>query len=892
MTLILYHIRVFGLFGLLSLAVPFLSETLLYGQTPVETDSPDLLSPEGQLVRSWRKTAAKSALESGLSATARDIYSRLLKDGAWTPEEEAEIRLELALAQIAQGRYSEAHQSINQIKAAQRNDRFYLYQAMARYGDGRGSDMTAVQSALDRVALPGLNVQDRPWYYVMLGVLAEMSGKGEEADRLYAQAEQAAGSGFQRSYFEALSFRHQIRSVPSTEAIVADLKGRWERYKEDTASYPYVREYAIVLYNLGQVEEAREVIASERRNKNAVYGARDRDQLLLLDAMMAGPDSADGHDALKNLVRNGESRDIMAIALNLLARHAGSQEFAEFLNEIIASQQSATNQPSHPLLGQLYFLRSQMSLSQADRLRSAGQVDAAKEAAALAEKDAGYLLDHFPGMQQIAGVYRLLAYATLHRASPQYRVAADYLTQLRDQTEDAQRRQELNRMIGDCYFLNGDYSNAADFYEAVRSAQLGGEMSGALFLRLITAEVRAGQIEDALIHVDQIDFAGSISVEERWRVEWNLIQALQAGGELEKALERVSLLLDEGQGTNVSAYLDIRLRWLQLHLTVLSGRIDDGTAEAANKLYSRIEVIPVTDQNREELSLLKTEVLLLKAKVELRQGMDEAGLNSLKLLRSDYAASSAAQRSYMVEADYLASTGSFEMAQAKLSELANTYPQSTYAPEALFEAALNAERRGPEGYTDAIRLLDSMAQRYPDTSLLFFGRMRQGDLLRQMNNFAGALTVYENLINRYPENPLRYLAELSRADCMMALAGENPAALDEVVVNLERVLDLPNLPVDFQVEAGYKWAMALQKKGALTESREVCALMMQRFLREEAQAVQLDRPGRYWMSRTMLALAASWEADGDAAEAKSIYLKMIAYDLPGRSIAQARIDAL
>ena len=107
--------------------------------------------------------------------------------------------------------------------------------------------------------------------------------------------------------------------------------------------------------------------------------------------------------------------------------------------------------------------------------------------------DARVLLERFPGLDRITDVYRLLAYAALQRDPPQYRTAADHLIQLRERTSDPAERHLLNRLIGDCYFLNGDNANAADFYEAARQQASGG--SGELFLRLITALVRAGRID-------------------------------------------------------------------------------------------------------------------------------------------------------------------------------------------------------------------------------------------------------------------------------------------------------------------------------------------------------------------------------------------------------------
>ena len=167
------------------------------------------------------------------------------------------------------------------------------------------------------------------------------------------------------------------------------------------ASFNYVREYAIILYNLGRQAEAERVIDRELNNARADYGREQRDELLLLRAMIQGVDSALGRAALLELVRYGKSREMMSIALQLMARSRDSlaqAELSDFLNEMISRS------TAHPLLGQMYYMRSELALARND--------------ITLAEADARLLLEQFPGLQEIENVYRLFAYAAfseLHR---------------------------------------------------------------------------------------------------------------------------------------------------------------------------------------------------------------------------------------------------------------------------------------------------------------------------------------------------------------------------------------------------------------------------------------------------------------------------------------------
>jgi hypothetical protein len=46
------------------------------------------------------------------------------------------------------------------------------------------------------------------------------------------------------------------------------------------------------------------------------------------------------------------------------------------------------------------------------------------------------------------------------------------------------------------------------------------------------------------------------------------------------------------------------------------------------------------------------------------------------------------------------------------------------------------------------------------------------------------------------------------------------------------------------------------------------------------------------MSRALLELGTLLENDGELAEARRVYRKMVAYNLPGRNLAQSRADRL
>lgn len=851
-----------------------MSTGLLVGQAPLVENRVLIDSPSTELWVEWRKTAASRALDSGLFGLAENLYRERLREPYLEPVERFNVQLDLASALIAQQDFAALRAILEQIPVQYRENRYALYQAISIYGTGRGVDVSAFRDVLQGVQPNQIKASERSWYFFLDGLLADLEGRSEMREAAFKLAEEAAVSSQQRAFFKSLVIRDELIRAPASEALAVEIRRQLEGLKRGSAAFNFVREYAIVLHNLDRGDEAVAVIDRELNNNKADYGRDQRDQLLLLRAMIQGFDTVAGRIALQELIRYGKNREMMSIALQLIGRASDALSLAElsdFLNEIISRPDA------HPLLGQMYYMRSELALARGDL--------------ALAENDARLLLEQFPGLQQIENVYRLFAYAALQRNPPQHRAAADFLIQLRDRVVSDEERGELNRLVGDCYFLKGDYADAVDFYRSAYLSHSAGGTDSGLLLRLITSELRSGQVEEALLRMDQLDLESGISVIERWQIEWNIAQALKASGEASKALQRIRLLLESDSKGVVPSVLDLRLRWLEARLQMLEGDLA-GLLDKVDGLLARIDSFPVGTLDDDDARLLITETLLLKIDLLMLSGDTESGREVLLSLREGYPTSAAAERSYLTEAEFYTRVGNLEAAQQTLGALAERYPEGQLAAQALFENALLGEQRGVDFYAESVRTLDTLAQLYPENSLLFAARLKQGDLLRLMNDFTGAQIVYENLIHAYPDHPQHPIAVLSRADCLLALAKDNEAKLESATLVLERLVDLPGLPVDFQAEAAYKWAFALERRDLSAKAIEVLTYISGRLLLDPENAVRLGNGGRYWVSRAMLDLGRLLEESGETEEARRVYRKMLAYNLPGQNLAQSRADRI
>ena len=403
----------------------------------------------------------------------------------------------------------------------------------------------------------------------------------------------------------------------------------------------------------------------------------------------------------------------------------------------------------------------------------------------------------------------------LNQPSPQYRLAADYMTRVLDFSLNGPERQKINQLIGNCYFLNDDFEVAAKFYMAALAEEglWYKETKGQLWFRLVTAKIRADLLTDDLVRsVEDAFLAKEISFETYLKIQWNIALNYRKSGKYNEAVTLINNASNQFNAFSVPVLLDVRFKWFALYVKYLSGYNSMSSIQEAQLLLDRLNQLKEGEIEAEALSLLKSQVSLLKAQFLLMNNkVNEASL-VIDDLQNSFPDSQASELSFIVLADYYTMLEDYDSAESFLLMLAENYPESDYAAEALLEAALNAEKFESDRFRQSIQLLNQLIKTYSDSPLVFFAMRHQGDLLRKASDFSGALSVYDNLIQKFSDHPNRYLADLSRLDCLMALANQNTDYdFKEIIIELERLLDLPNLPKEFQLEVRYKLAFIFSK---------------------------------------------------------------------------------
>jgi len=851
--------------------LPLLSLTLSAALLPAQVASPSPLVsdqaaaqavPGGWIVAEAR---ANAALQAGFPATAVAGYRELLRDPALPAETRPRVTLALVTALMDAGELAAAESALQGYEGP-RNTAYQLRTGLLAATSRRTA---AAKAALAAGKIEDLPVADRGWWYFLQATVADADGEIVTANNLYDQAVRAAVSDLQRARFVLGQEQTRLSSGQANEAQLVTLRGNMERFQGQRTGYTYVRTYAAALHKLDRTAEAQALL----QRQLAVLPATERDaadQLGLMLGLIAGEGSVAGRQAFRQLLRDGQRPDTQRLALQLLARGAKTPaerlQLRDYLSELIKAP------VPHPIIESLYLACAQAALADQDYNP--------------AEKDARSLLELYPASAlkgEALGVRLSVAWD-----QKRYRTAADIAVQLRAVIVDERQRAELGVLLAEAFFRAEDYKNAADAYAAALPERPAAEKAGTLIFQRVLSYIRADQLEAAAKQLDEAATTAGFDVVSRWQAEWNLAKEMQVRGQTTTAQARVDNLLATG-AQGVPEDLRIRLMWLRAKLS-----FDNNQQEMT--LRQADELLALLAQGAQTDGTLRVNVAstaqLLKAQALLALNRDKAGLEMLDQLRAEHRATTAAQYSYLVQATHLTQRGDMAGAQRVLLSFVDTpaYRQSEYAPLALYEAAINLERQGldrqlKEAYE---KMLQRLIRDYPESELVFYARLKQGDLLRKLNDFNSARQLYEDLINRFGQHADILLAQLALADSLFA-QGANVVNYEGASAIFERLRDLPSAPLDLRVEAGFKWGYALAKRAQPAKAQTVFWSVVEAFLLDATQAAKLGAQGRYWISRTLLELGQIHEEAGRLDEAQRVYQLIVDQKLSGGAQAQAKL---
>ena len=851
------------LFLLIALLMPLLTcaqEPTLFAPVPLAP----VPTASGDLMVSNEKAARALAL--GFTATAAAQAEQVI---AQTPAGGAmrdEAALILAAARLELGEISAAEQAL--ANYGDKSDA--AYRLRAGLIAARQARWPAAQVFADSLKAEQVVAEERAWIFFLQGQLAEASRDATKAAAAYDQSLEAASSEWQRARLQLTRERLRVAQGEATESQAGSLRDAADRYVGRNVGNDYALQYAVALAQLGRSAEA--VIYLQGRLAALPPGVSAQDDFRLIIGMIAAPGQAVGRTALEQLLVSGANAAKQRMALYLLAENAVGVEARRRLREKL--DELLQRAVPHVLAEEMLLVRADLALVALDYVQ--------------ADADAKAQLARFPGSGLRARALTLLAGVAWDLK--RFRSAADYAGQAAAATDEAPARAMLRLLAAEALYRAKDFLAAAAAYGVVlRDVPQGITLAQVLFQQC-ASEIGAERLDVAAELLDRWAANPALDEVTRWQAEWNLARALQNAGQREVALSRVTKLRADTDAHAHAPDLRARLAWLEARLAKEAGRPEEALKLARALPQEMAGVEP--GLAREVAGLVR----LVAAEALFQLGRTDEALAELRQMRADETGSEAMVQSYLVEADIQATTGGrgLENAQALLTQFAKDFSAHEYAPYALYQAALLAERRGDDAaYQQAYVLLEELVKKYGEGRLVFSARMKQGDLLRRLNQFPVAQQIYELLANRYAQHPdLNELlaAQMALADCHRAQAAQDASHFESAITILERLRDLASAPVDLRAEAGFKLGDML----AARDSQAALAVwwpVAQGLLLEPAMAEQLGARGRYWIGRLLVRMAGLHEEKGRRDEAGDLYRLLISKGLPGLAIARARLEA-
>jgi len=826
--------------------------------------------------------AAQRALEMGFPSVAVDLHQRLIDNQATKPELRNKLIVDQATALLEDDRIDEAGAALKNYIGLP-SSAYQLRQAMVALREVRYSDARAVVAA---IAVDQLSSADRSWYYYVQGKLADAVRDFAHSGTFYQQAIDASEGELQRAKFTLEWNKAKLQLGDFSEQRAAELKQQLDKYS-GRQLYAAVYTYAVGLTILGKQAEAASIL--QRQLQALPMDERTTsDEWRLLLGLISGAGDGVGRNALGALLATGVDRAKQRVALQMLARSSRSganrDDFRRRLDELV----SAPSQ--HPLLEDLLLFRAQVALSEKNYSRS--------------ETDANRLLEQYPG-SQYNGLARGILTGTFWELG-RYRNAANQATKAREVLPAGETRAQLGVMVAESWFRAGlgsrsapDFRNAADAYAVTLDEVPTGVSPGLLMFQRLVSEVEVANADEgkgdrfarAQSLLDQMALDPRFDSVNRWQAEWNLSRALEAAGEIVKAYDRLNRLMGTNSDTTkLPVDLKAQLGWLRANLSYRAGD-PARTLTLADTLLDSLENVEAG--LRSQIASM-TMLLQAQANYGLAPSRPDDALERLRKLRAEYPRADATVYSFLVEAEELARKGQLVEAQNLLRKLADDFPKNDYAPYALYQDAQYAERRGQvEKYlTDAYKILESLTKNYPKSDLVFYAKLKQGNLLRQTNDYPAAQNMFEGIVNDFPQHQDVLSAKLALADCHAAQAASDASHQESAATIYESLLDLQSAPPDIRAEAGYKFGLILSRRNNGSAAIEVWGRLLTSVLPDDSKAEALGSKGRVWISKTLLDMGDLFEQQHKPEEAREAYDKIIRKALPYVTLAQKRLAAL
>lgn len=789
---------------------------------------------------------AKTALENGLPSIAQDLYENLLNILDLPLHIKEQVLLGLIDAHIQQYQLTEARQYLDNHTFSDKN-RYNLRYALASYPN------ILLETILKDIHPQILPENEKAWFDLLKGLSEIQSNRLFLANDYFEQALTKSYTPSQKIWIETLILHYRAYQTYLTEDELQSLEQKLQRIHTDSPHFQTTLElYALQLHQHHKTAQAINLL--HNRLKTISIKNTPEEISTLQTIVIIANKGPEGIQALKRLLISTYPLNVQKTALYQLAQYETPHAFSATLSNLI------NKSPTSPIIEEALLLQTIIFLNQ-------NSLNEAEE-----------ILNKFKSNEKISENIYLKLFADLAYQRKQFKTAADYLLQLEKITSNSLQKAEIYGWIGDLYWLDNDFQSSSKYYsQALLNASL--EQKEHFIYQAALSYLRIHQIDEVLHILEH----HPLSPENQWLIEWAVSNYFRENSSPHLALNH---LLKISTKPNLTPGLKARFYWLISHI-YLEIASTDKALEYAQKLITFLQTTPLMHFAEDNFDELMTESLLLQADILMHLNDWLTANDVLNTLRQNYPNSSATERSYLMEGYHEAHNEHPIKAQHCFLQLADYYPQSTYAPHALLNASiLSSNQKTPQSQEDAIKYIKRILENYPTSNVVFKAEYEQAKILTRIGAFKDAEIIYQQLLKNTVDADIRYQLTLSQANCIFAQTTEDPKKLTEAIALYERIFEQPHINTLLKNESGYRLGQTFEKSHAPQKAEHIYWQIIDEFLNTPPET---NVTGQYWLSRSIFSLADLLKQKNKPDEAHTLYELIIKYSLPGIDLAKSQI---
>ncbi|MDR3143500.1 MAG: hypothetical protein LBT57_01440 [Puniceicoccales bacterium] len=344
-----------------------------------------------------------------------------------------------------------------------------------------------------------------------------------------------------------------------------------------------------------------------------------------------------------------------------------------------------------------------------------------------------------------------------------------------------------------------------------------------------------------------------------WEALWNIVQALSAQRQFEKALQFFQNGKALAEGIRApSEEVEIYHLFVETYL-LFQCHYTNTSHLRAKELLERYHAL--WDPSLREH--IHSSLLLYLGELEMLLGNEEVGRLHLQVLREHFPKTPNDIRSRLFLAEWDEAHALACESRSILEEFIEKDPQNPFTPIVLYASAQQIRRQGFKSYPQAIGRLETLIHAHPTSAFCLPAKLLEGELLRELHQFFGAQLLYEDLLKGPGLSAaLRAWIQLLRLRCVLALHPHEPAEQVKALSLLSSMVDRPQIPRELQAEIRFQQVWLLFENHRFSELRQVIS----RVASDLVANPSLSPKERYW-TRRMLAIArqvAQEEGDGES----------------------------